>query len=158
MTMMLLENTPLVVALCAIIFAQILKVPIYFLVMKKWDFSLLTSTGGMPSSHSAAVASLATAVGFETSLDSPIFAVAVMFTLIVMYDASGVRLEAGKHATLLNELRQDFDLLTKNIAEWPKLDAEEKHQELKTLLGHKRSEVVVGALAGITLACTIYIF
>ena len=156
MTMMLLENTPLVVALCAIIFAQILKVPIYFLVMKKWDFSLLTSTGGMPSSHSAAVASLATAVGFETSLDSPVFAVAVMFALIVMYDASGVRLEAGKHATLLNELRQDFDLLTKNIAEWPKLDAEEKHQELKTLLGHKHSEVVIGALAGITLACAIY--
>lgn len=156
--MTLLANTPLVVALCAIIFAQLLKVPIYFLATKKWDFSLVTSTGGMPSSHSAAVTSLATAVAFETSLDSPIFAVATMFALIVMYDASGVRLEAGKHATLLNELRKDFDLLTKNIAEWPKLNEREKQQELKTLLGHKRSEVVTGALAGIVFASLVYVW
>lgn len=155
--MTLLANTPLVVAICAIVFAQGLKVPIYFIVTQKWDFSLLTSTGGMPSSHSAAVTSLATAIAFETSLDSPIFAVATMFALIVMYDASGVRLEAGKHATLLNELRKDFDLLTKNIADWPKLDEQEKRQELKTLLGHKRSEVVTGALAGIALTITIYL-
>lgn len=156
--MTLLANTPLVVALCAIIFAQLLKVPIYFLATKKWDFSLVTSTGGMPSSHSAAVTSLATAVAFETSLASPIFAVATMFALIVMYDASGVRLEAGKHATLLNELRKDFDLLTKNIAEWPKLNEREKQQELKTLLGHKRSEVVTGALAGIVFASLVYVW
>lgn len=156
--MTLLANTPLIVALCAIIFAQLLKVPIYFLATKKWDFSLVTSTGGMPSSHSAAVTSLATAVAFETSLDSPIFAVATMFALIVMYDASGVRLEAGKHATLLNELRKDFDLLTKNIAEWPKLNDREKQQELKTLLGHKRSEVVTGALAGIVFASLVYVW
>ena len=155
--MTLLANTPLVVAICAIVFVQGLKVPIYFIVTRKWDFSLLTSTGGMPSSHSAAVTSLATAIAFETSLDSPIFAVATMFALIVMYDASGVRLEAGKHATLLNELRKDFDLLTKNIADWPKLDEQEKRQELKTLLGHKRSEVVTGALAGIALTITIYL-
>lgn len=156
--MTLLANTPLVVALCAIIFAQLLKVPIYFLATKKWDFSLVTSTGGMPSSHSAAVTSLATAVAFETSLASPIFAVATMFALIVMYDASGVRLEAGKHATLLNELRKDFDLLTKNIAEWPKLNEREKQQELKTLLGHKRSEVITGALAGIVFASLVYVW
>lgn len=156
--MTLIANTPLVVALCAIIFAQLLKVPIYFLATKKWDFSLVTSTGGMPSSHSAAVTSLATAVAFETSLDSPIFAVATMFALIVMYDASGVRLEAGKHATLLNELRKDFDLLTKNIAEWPKLNEREKQQELKTLLGHKRSEVVTGALVGIVFASLVYVW
>jgi len=156
--MTLLANTPLVVALCAIIFAQLLKVPIYFLATKKWDFSLVTSTGGMPSSHSAAVTSLATAVAFETSLASPIFAVATMFALIVMYDASGVRLEAGKHATLLNELRKDFDLLTKNIAEWPKLNELEKQQELKTLLGHKRSEVITGALAGIVFASLVYVW
>lgn len=156
--MTLIANTPLVVALCAIIFAQLLKVPIYFLATKKWDFSLITSTGGMPSSHSAAVTSLATAVAFETSLDSPIFAVATMFALIVMYDASGVRLEAGKHATLLNELRKDFDLLTKNIGEWPKLNEREKQQELKTLLGHKRSEVVTGALAGIVFASLVYVW
>ena len=154
--MTILNNTPLLVALLAIGFAQILKIPIHYLATRTWQWSLLTSTGGMPSSHSAAVTSLATAVAFETSLDSPIFAVALMFAIIVMYDASGVRFEAGKHATLLNELRKDFDTLTKQINNWSSLNAREKQEELKTLLGHKRSEVVAGAISGIIFAATFY--
>lgn len=154
--MTILDNTPLLVALLAIGFAQILKIPIHYLATRTWQWSLLTSTGGMPSSHSAAVTSLATAVAFETSLDSPIFAVTLMFAIIVMYDASGVRFEAGKHATLLNELRKDFDTLTKQINNWSSLNAREKQEELKTLLGHKRSEVVAGAISGIIFASTFY--
>lgn len=106
--MELLQNTPLIIGIFAILLAQFLKVPIYFLATKKVNWSLLTSTGGMPSSHSAAVASIATAVGYETGFNSPIFAVAAMLAGIVMYDASHVRFQAGRHAAALNEIRHDL--------------------------------------------------
>ncbi|MFF5995901.1 divergent PAP2 family protein [Lysinibacillus sp. KU-BSD001] len=155
--MALLQNTPLVLGLLAILVVQFLKVPIYFIVTKKVDWSLLTSTGGMPSSHSAAVTSVATAVGFETGFDSPTFAVAAMLAMIVMYDARGIRYQAGQHAAALNEIRRDLQIFFRDIKRWPKMNEEEKNQELKTLLGHKRSEVLIGALAGMVLSCTVYI-
>ncbi|WP_431027673.1 divergent PAP2 family protein [Lysinibacillus sp. LZ02] len=156
--MALLQNTPLILGLLAILFVQVLKVPIYFIVTKKVDWSLLTSTGGMPSSHSAAVTSVATAVGFEAGFDSPTFAVAAMLATIVMYDASGIRYQAGQHAAALNEIRRDLQIFFRDIKRWPKMNEEEKNQELKTLLGHKRSEVLIGALTGIFLSCIVYIF
>lgn len=142
----------------AILFAQLLKVPINFIVTKKIDWSLLTSTGGMPSSHSAAVTSIATAVGLETGFDSPTFAVAAMLAGIVMYDASHVRFQAGQHAAVLNELRHDLQLFFKEIKRWPEMNERERIQDLKTLLGHKKSEVLIGGLAGIVLSITWYIF
>ena len=153
-----LQNTPLWLGVSAIIFAQILKIPINFLVTKKIDWSLLTSTGGMPSSHSAAVTSVATAVGLETGFDSPTFAVAAMLAGIVMYDASHVRYQAGQHAAVLNELRHDLQLFFKEIKRWPEMNEQERIQDLKTLLGHKKSEVLIGGLAGIVLSITWYIF
>ena len=154
--MTLLENTPLVLSLLAILFAQLLKVPMHLIIMRKWDWSLLTSTGGMPSSHSAAVTSLATAVGFEIGFDSPIFAVAAMFAAIVMYDASGIRYQAGQHAAALNEIRRELQIFFRDIKRWPDMNEEEKIEELKTLLGHKRSEVLAGAIAGIVFSCAVY--
>lgn len=156
--MTLFQNLPLWLGVSAILFAQVLKVPIYFIVTKKIDWSLLTSTGGMPSSHSAAVTSIATAVGFETGFDSPMFAVAAMLAGIVMYDASHVRFQAGKHAAALNEIRQDLQLFFKEIKRWPDLNEAEKIQDLKTLLGHKKSEVLIGGLAGIFLSTIVYLF
>ena len=85
----LLNNFPLWAAFSAIFFAQFIKVPIHYLVTKKADWSLLTSTGGMPSSHSAAVTALATAVALDVGLDSTLFAVTAIFAVIVMYDAKG---------------------------------------------------------------------
>ena len=154
--MTLLENTPLVLSLLAILFAQLLKVPVHLIITRKWDWSLLTSTGSMPSSHSAAVTSLATAVGFETGFDSPIFAVAAMFAAIVMYDATGIRYQAGQHAAALNEIRRDLQVFFRDIKRWPDMNEEEKIEELKTLLGHKRSEVLAGAIAGIIFSCAVY--
>ncbi|KGR82591.1 membrane protein [Lysinibacillus odysseyi 34hs-1 = NBRC 100172] len=156
MAMALLENTPLILSLLAILFAQILKVPVHFIMTRKLDWSLLTSTGGMPSSHSAAVTSLATAVGFEAGFDTPLFAVAAMFASIVMYDASGIRYQAGQHAAALNEIRRDLQIFFRDIKRWPNMNEEEKIEELKTLLGHKRSEVLAGALAGIFFSCAVY--
>lgn len=154
----LLQNTPLWLGVSAILFAQLLKVPINFIVTKKIDWSLLTSTGGMPSSHSAAVTSVATAVGLETGFDSPTFAVAAMLAGIVMYDASHVRYQAGQHAAVLNELRHDLQLFFKEIKRWPEMNEQERIQDLKTLLGHKKSEVLIGGLAGIVLSIMWYTF
>lgn len=119
------------------------------------DWSLLTSTGGMPSSHSAAVTSVATAVGIETGFDSPTFAVAAILAGIVMYDASHVRFQGGQHAAVLNELRHDLRLFFDEIKR-PEMNEQEKIEDLKTLLGHKKSEVFVGGFAGIVFAALWY--
>lgn len=152
----ILQNTPLWLGVFAIIFAQILKVPINFIFSKKVDWSLLTSTGGMPSSHSAAVTSIATAVGIEAGFDSVTFAVAAMLAGIVMYDASHVRYQAGQHAAVLNELRHDLRMFFDEIKRWPDMNEQERIEDLKTLLGHKKSEVFIGGLAGIVLAVIWY--
>ncbi|MFP3918527.1 divergent PAP2 family protein [Lysinibacillus telephonicus] len=154
--MALFQNAPLLLALFSILFAQFVKVPIHFIFTKKLDWSLLTSTGGMPSSHSAAVTSLATGIGFETGLNSPTFAVAAMFAGIVMYDASGVRYQAGQHAVIINRMRNELALFFREIKHWPEKDENEKIQELKTLLGHKPSEVFSGAITGILISVVFY--
>ena len=154
--MALFHNAPLLLALFSILFAQFVKVPIHYVFTKKLDWSLLTSTGGMPSSHSAAVTSLATGIGFETGLDSPTFAVAAMFAGIVMYDASGVRYQAGQHAVIINRMRSELSLFFRVIKPRPEQDENEKIQELKTLLGHKPSEVFSGAITGILISILFY--
>ena len=156
MTMGLLHNTPLLVALFSVIFAQFVKIPILFVFTRKLEWGMLTSTGGMPSSHSASVTGLATAMAFEYGLDSPFFAISTMLAVIVMYDAKGIRYQAGQHAAILNQLRLDFYTLIKDIKEWPSKNEEEKAKELKTLLGHKPSEVFFGALTGILIATITY--
>lgn len=156
--MAIFHNAPLILALLSILFAQFIKVPIHFIISKKMDWSLLTSTGGMPSSHSAAVTSLATAVGFETGFDSAIFAVAAMFAIIVMYDASGVRYQAGQHAAMLNKIRHELTVFFQDIKHWPEKNENEKQEELKTLLGHKPNEVLSGAITGILISIIFYTF
>ncbi|KGR75050.1 divergent PAP2 family protein [Ureibacillus sinduriensis] len=154
--MALLQNTPILLSIFSILFAQFVKVPIHLIATKKLDWSLMTSTGGMPSSHSAAVTSLATAVGFETGLDSPIFAVAAMFACIVMYDATGVRYQAGQHAVIINRIRNELTVFFNEVKHWPEKNEDEKMKELKTLLGHKPSEVFMGALTGILISILFY--
>ncbi|SIT91997.1 divergent PAP2 family protein [Edaphobacillus lindanitolerans] len=154
--MELFQNTPLWVALFSIFFAQFVKIPIHYLMNRKLNWSLFTSTGGMPSSHSAAVTSLATAIGFEHGLDSSIFALAAIFSIITMFDASGVRFQAGQQAIVINQMREDFRLLVQTTRDWPKKDGQQKIEELKTLLGHKPSEVYAGALTGILISVFLY--
>lgn len=112
----------------------------------------------MPSSHSAAVTSLATAVGYETGFNSTIFAVAALFAGIVMYDASGVRYQAGQHAEVLNKIRYELTVFFRDIKHWPDKEENEKHEELKTLLGHKPNEVLSGAITGIFISFIFYSF
>ncbi|MDX8365909.1 divergent PAP2 family protein [Cytobacillus sp. IB215665] len=149
--MELMSNFPLWSALLAIFFAQFVKVPIQFFATKKIDWSLLTSTGGMPSSHSAAVTALTTGIAIEEGFGSPIFALSAVFAIIVMFDATGVRRHAGEQATVLNQLVSDFNKFVGEAKLWPKKPQEEKRKELKELLGHQPIEVFFGGLTGIFL-------
>lgn len=149
--MELLYNFPLIASLAAIFFAQFVKVPITFFITKKIDWKLLTSTGGMPSSHSAAVTALSTGVALESGIGSPLFAVAAVFAIITMFDATGVRRQAGEQAIVLNQLVSDFNRFLSDAKGWQNKPEQQKRKELKELLGHKPIEVFFGGLTGIAL-------
>lgn len=150
-------NFPLWAALTSIFFAQFVKVPISLIATKKVDWSLLTSTGGMPSSHSGAVTALATAIALEEGLDSTLFAISVIFGVIVMFDATGIRYHAGEQATVLNWLVGEFQNFVKEAKSFPKKEEYARRKELKELLGHKPIEVFFGALTGILLTLLLYL-
>lgn len=156
--MEIFSNIPLMTALFAVFFAQFIKIPILFLVTRKLDWKIFTSTGGMPSSHSAAVTALTTAVGIEYGVDSTIFAIAAMFAVITMYDATGIRFQAGQQAITINKMRNDLNLFMQETRAWADKNEDQKIEELKTLLGHKPSEVFVGALTGIAIAFVFQLF
>ncbi|NLL43676.1 MAG: divergent PAP2 family protein [Firmicutes bacterium] len=134
------SNEVLMAAILAWALAQIFKIISWAFVSKELNFRRLVEPGGMPSSHSAFVTSLCTGVGLRDGFDSTMFALAAVFAVIVMYDASGVRRAAGKQARVLNRMIED-------------LNRRELHPErLRELLGHTPFEVVVGAALGILIA------
>ncbi len=133
-------NTPLVAAVFATALAQGLKVVLVLVTERRLALDRLLETGGMPSSHSAAVASLATSLGIVHGWASPYFAIAAIFGSIVMYDATGIRRAAGQQAELINDLVGELAHL---------FDEGFQPQVLKTLLGHTYPQVLVGALVGI---------
>lgn len=126
----------------AAFFAQVIKFFIFTIKSRKVNFKIFTTTGGMPSSHSAGVMGLATSVGLISGFDSIAFAIAIGFALITMYDAAGVRRAAGKTAACLNRMMEDFY----------KHDVQAIGGKLKELLGHTPFEVIMGALFGIAFA------
>lgn len=154
----LLLNFPLVAALSAIIIAQVIKVPIHFIFTREFAPGLVFGTGSMPSSHSAAVSALTTAIGITEGISSIPFAIAFVFSVITMFDALGIRREAGEHAIILNQLVKDFQYFIDEATHWHKKEEYEKIAELKTLLGHKPIEVFVGALTGVAIAFIIFTF
>jgi len=120
---------------------QTFKVIYDLIVTKKFNFKRILGAGGMPSSHSAVVCSLATLIGISEGFSSPIFALSVIFAFVVMYDAAGVRRAAGKQAKLLNKL-----------VNTPGLKTEEVQEKLVEVLGHTPMQVIVGAAIGIVVA------
>jgi acid phosphatase family membrane protein YuiD len=120
--------------------AQALKVVILSLRERRLNLRVLASQGGMPSSHAAIVAGLTTAVGRLDGLTSPTFAIALIFSFVVMYDAQGVRRAAGRQAAVLNRLVDDL------------VTHQGFHEErLRELVGHTPFEVLVGAALGIAM-------
>ncbi|RLL46488.1 divergent PAP2 family protein [Oceanobacillus piezotolerans] len=154
--MELFSNFPIWAALLAIVFAQVIKIPIKFLATREFNPSLAFSTGGMPSSHSAAVTALITAVGIVEGVSSTMFAIAVVFGVITMYDASGIRRHAGRHAVVLNRLLSDLQHFIDNAKDWKGKEDYQKRKELKELLGHEPSEVFFGGVTGIIVAFLLY--
>jgi acid phosphatase family membrane protein YuiD len=145
-------NYPLWSAVLAIILAQFLKIPIYYFMKGIWDFRLFFSTGRMPSSHSSSVAALTTALGLKDGVDSHLFALSVVLSIIVMFDAAGVRRHAGKHAAILNRyLKEYYSEL--NQQEYPD---EKVPPPLEELIGHQPIEVIGGAILGILTALALY--
>lgn len=119
--------------------AQVLKFIIFTFKTKRVNFKIFTTTGGMPSSHSAGVVALACAVGIIEGWSSVAFAIAAGFSLITMYDAAGLRRAAGKTAACLNRMMEDFY----------KHDVQSAGGKLKELLGHTPVEVIAGAIFGV---------
>jgi len=112
-----------------------------YLRTRRWNFRRFVETGGMPSSHSAAVAALSTSVGLENGFRSLLFGVTLYFSLVVMYDAAGLRRAAGRQAAILNRL------IDEHFAH-----PERETQRLMELLGHTPLEVLTGAFIGVLSA------
>jgi len=142
-------NIVLESAIVANLLAQLVKVPIHYFKQGKWDFSILISTGGMPSSHTALVASLATAVALYSGVGSVYFAIAFCLAGVVIHDAMGIRRHAGKNAAMLNKLIADLKERPNLVK---KLSEPEYQKQLKELLGHEPVETFWGMVFGISVA------
>jgi acid phosphatase family membrane protein YuiD len=141
----ILNNVTIWTPFLAWLIAQLIKMSTHWWKEREIDFRFFVSTGGMPSAHSAAVSALATSVGIRSGMDSPVFALASIFALIVMFDAQSVRRAAGQQARLLNQM----------VAELFQAHHFSK-QKLAELLGHTRLEVGAGMLLGILVALLIH--
>ncbi|CAL1407128.1 unnamed protein product [Linum trigynum] len=136
------SNLPLITAFLAFALAQFLKLFTTWFKEKRWDSKRMVDSGGMPSSHSATVTALAMAIGLQDGTGSPAFAIAVILACIVMYDASGIRLHAGRQAELLNQI----------VCEFPPEHPLSSVRPLRELLGHTPFQVVVGGILGCIVA------
>lgn len=157
-------NFPLISSFAAIIITQLIKYPIALLFKKpNANFSIIHATGGMPSSHSAAVTALITALIFQHGFRSPYVAIAFGLGVIVMFDAMGVRRQSGEQGVLLDHLYKTMHAKAKadDDRELKKyLDSmDEDKMVIDDYLGHKPSEVIGGVITGIIVAFIIrYIF
>lgn len=133
-----IQNKYIYVPILLWFFIQLYKVIYDLITTKKFNFKRIVGAGGMPSSHSAVVVSMATMIGRSSGINSSLFALSAIFAFVVMYDACGVRREAGKQAHILNE-----------IVNTPGLSQVEVNEKLVELVGHTPKQVIVGALIGL---------
>jgi len=139
------RNKVLWTAVTGWIVAQIIKVLIGVVKERRFNFRWFIGTGGFPSSHASGVSSLATAVAIVSGVDSILFAITLIFTLIVLFDAQGVRRSTGQQAEILNKMLDDIY--------WrKKLD----ENRLKELIGHTPIQVISGVILGVSIALICY--
>ena len=141
------SNRLIGVSALAWLIAQLIKIIIDLVKNKTIDIRLITSSGGMPSSHSSFVTSLATSVGLTNGFDSVDFAITFVLCMVVMYDAAGVRRAAGKQAAVINDIAAIMENYGFRMDE-----------NLKELLGHTPVEVTAGAILGIVLSIVMNLF
>ena len=135
------QNKALMAGLLAWLLAQIIKLPLDYLYTRKWNWALLLTTGGMPSSHSSLITATTLGIGLYHGFDNPVFAIAVAITMVVVYDAAGVRRQAGIHAQRINVLFNE--LLHGHML---------NEKDLREVLGHTPLEVIGGILLGFIVA------
>lgn len=138
------SNQALVSWLTACLISQGIKILLGIVRHRRFDFRWLIGTGGMPSTHAAGVTALSLTTGFEVGFHSPLFAVAVAFTVITLFDAQGVRRWSGRQAQVLNKMMEDM-YFQRRIQE----------QRLKELLGHTPVEVLAGMGVGLATALVL---
>ncbi len=143
----LLQNHVLWTGMVGWFLAQALKVPVDCIRERRWNWALFFAAGGMPSSHSALVTSTALAVGLHIGFDTPLFAVAVALAMVVVYDATGVRRQAGMQAKKINILVEEL-LKGHPISE----------QHLREVIGHTPLEALGGVLLGLVVAVGLWLW
>ena len=135
------QNHVLIAAIIAWSIAQVVKLPVEFASTRVWNWSLLLRAGGMPSSHAALVTAAAHGIGLTEGFNSSSYALAIVLAMIVIYDATGIRRQAGRHAQIINEMIQDL------------VEGHPLHQEqLMEVLGHSPFQALVGMLLGLVVA------
>ena len=139
------ENQTFRTWLIACLISQTIKITLGAIRLRRFDFRWLIGTGGMPSTHAAGVTALSVSVGLQTGFHSPLFAVAVAFTVITLFDAQGVRRWSGRQAQVLNKMMADM-YFKRRIQE----------QRLKELLGHSPLEVLAGMGIGVVTALALH--
>lgn len=140
----LFSNQVVIAGLIAWLLGQGLKFPLEYLMHKRWDWTIMFSTGGMPSSHSAVMTAVALTIGMIDGFGTSLFALAAATGLVVIYDAAGVRRQAGFHAERINQIMRDF--------------FESGHfmeSDLKEMLGHTPFEVFSGILLGLLISLSV---
>ncbi len=143
----ILHNAPFVAAALAVFVAQMLKPFVYAVFEHEFDWRLMVSTGGMPSSHTAGVIALTTSIAMTEGFGTVYFAIAATFAAIVIHDAMGIRRAAGKQAEVINE----WSRLLSDIHREGQFNPE----NLKTMLGHSFSQVLGGTLLGLIIGLSI---
>ena len=143
----ILSNKALLTALFARSLAQVIKLPLEYFVNRKWDWEIIFSVGGMPSSHSALMAAVTWSIGLREGFDTPVFALAMAISMVVIYDAAGIRRQAGKHAEIIN-------MIISELAAGHPL----KEEQLREVLGHTPSQVLAGTVLGVLIAHLSWMF
>ena len=141
----LVRYPELIATLVGWLVSSLLKIPSYYVVHHQLNLRQAFGTGGMPSSHAATVTATTLAIGLFSGFDNPAFAIAVAVSMIVIYDAAGVRREAGLHAALLNRLVDEY-------LSGPLID----QKRLKEMIGHTPLEVVVGVFTGLITTLVLW--
>jgi acid phosphatase family membrane protein YuiD len=144
------QNPVFIACILSSVLAQILKLPLEYLRTKEWNWSLLISTGGMPSSHAAVVTAAAIGIGHYAGFDTPLFGLAFAIAMVVVYDATNIRRQAGFHAQQINRI-------VKEVV-FERVKPIDEFEELREVLGHSPIEALGGILLGVLVNLIVWHF
>jgi uncharacterized protein len=136
------NNRILIIAICTWAITQVLKVIVILIQERRIAWSYLINSGGMPSSHSSSVCSLATSIAMIMGIGTVYFSIAVVLAAVVMYDAAGVRQSVGQHSAVLNRIVKEFSFKFSG----------DTQKDFREFVGHTPFQVIIGAVVGVLIA------